>query len=1123
MSTRHSLLLAFAAGLAWAAAAEVDTQAHAVDWMAVGRWTVVAFCAVVLARPLCAGLRALARLAVPTLFAFLLLSLGMFATTPNGVIPTREEKERIRAALAAAESERAALGSLLTGGTRSGEVTNGAPAFAFTMVGKETNRVELAATWTPEYVFSAIGLYHSRRLESNDWARIGLRTDVSGGTNCAWTITDPTIVTNKAAFFDARGFLADDDSDADGVPAALEIELGLDPDLSDSDGDLLSDGEELGFAEVLPEDEFLWIDIPHFMNYVVGGFDAIDSAGIDENLGTPISVNGTDYRSIHATLDGHVYLAPQTGMGPPAVDWCDPSQGAVFGLSSLARGCVSVFGCNADMGARKTTWGSGLYFDTVATNGVEYDVVEFRNIGLYSDIASDSPSLTYEVVFPRSEPNVVYVSYLTVDPSLAAMDMPLGVQCDSAREFGDTNRYYTVRGPAPMAGRTVRYRIGTLTSPLVAEYDDYGIPLGYPRVSTFDADGDGLVDALDSEPAVCGGDFHGQSDAWVQATFTNAAEILSVGYPQWVDAQVGVGLANGLYKLTVAVSDDLPEATLVSVGELSVVVTNAGEYVFVLEKGPSYDFAVFPPSGNVTISAVDDIAATRGSPIRPVGNGGNGTWTPDGGGFWTDYAPNMGHARLWWLPWLCGSPDVAHIGPNDEVTFLAILGDYCRADDVAFHWTASEGLSLSTPYAQSTSVTVDLMPSWASASASVTATFGDRSLTSCLGFLSYGTNATPQVHMSLNVPEAILLNSNEVDAAKIVPVSWSFASDVPTSGTVRVTCVSGDGKFRAPGFLGPRMVEGEMSVSRSIEGLAPSESIGDVVFRMQFTSGEGTNTIERAMTVVRVCDVQIPAAPADGLVVLTNTPVALQLECEPQGAGAFLSSMWHTRRLKSDGTHEEWQLAAYNQQGSSLVFTPTLGGIYHVRAVASVAAGGSDERYYVWDADEAVDIGLKRKGGVKAFGVCDKQWQIDLRNCSKSFLGSTAYLEMSTVPAQYGFSESPGREDVYKCNLFVAHRAVQSGLSVPAIHGRLWRAHPPLANEWGNRSFSIEGWDCVDALEFPQPGYISSDPAPDGAPGHVGIVDFDGEGISAGQKNVNRNFSACDQDTVLRKYTGGAE
>ena len=51
----------------------------------------------------------------------------------------------------------------------------------------------------------------------------------------------------------------------------------------------------------------------------------------------------------------------------------------------------------------------------------------------------------------------------------------------------------------------------------------------------------------------------GQDDEWVAANFTNATEILSVGYPQWVNAQVGEGLTNGLYKLTVSVADDQQE------------------------------------------------------------------------------------------------------------------------------------------------------------------------------------------------------------------------------------------------------------------------------------------------------------------------------------------------------------------------------------------------------------------------------------------------------------------------------------------------------------------------------------------------------------------------------------
>lgn len=44
-------------------------------------------------------------------------------------------------------------------------------------------------------------------------------------------------------------------------------------------------------------------------------------------------------------------------------------------------------------------------------------------------------------------------------------------------------------------------------------------------------------------------DGFGQDDEWVRANCTNAAEVLSVGYADWVDDQVGVGLENGLSTL----------------------------------------------------------------------------------------------------------------------------------------------------------------------------------------------------------------------------------------------------------------------------------------------------------------------------------------------------------------------------------------------------------------------------------------------------------------------------------------------------------------------------------------------------------------------------------------------
>ncbi len=293
---------------------------------------------------------------------------------------------------------------------------------------------------------------------------------------------------------------------------------------------------------------------------------------------------------------------------------------------------------------------------------------------------------------------------------------------------------------------------------------------------------------------------YGQDAEWVTANFTNATEILSVGYPQWVDAQVGTSLTNGLYKLTVTVADDPPETTQISVGGYSVAVTNAGEYVFLLEKGPAFDLAVFPPSDGVAVSAVDDIAAMRSSALRggfvetalPTRAGGDGTWTPDGGGFWTDYAAGMGHARFWWLPWLCGSPDVTHIDANaGAVEFHANLVDYRREQPV-FQWTASEGLAVASPNSQTTQVAADGAVAWARASMTVTASFGyDRSLVSYL-YVSYGTESEPPVSCALSVQNVHFINEGD-RPERVYPVSVSLLCPVETNGVVNISHEGSDG------------------------------------------------------------------------------------------------------------------------------------------------------------------------------------------------------------------------------------------------------------------------------------------------------------------------------------------
>lgn len=571
----------------------------------------------------------------------------------------------------------------------------------------------------------------------------------------------------------------------------------------------------------------------------------------------------------------------------------------------------------------------------------------------------------------------------------------------------------------------------------------------------------------------------------------------------WVDEQVGEGLANGLYKFTATFPDDPPEAIRLKVGDSSLAGTNAGVYAFLLEKGVEYEYGTIPFQTNVTYAAVDDVLSANPRLLAAAawGEAGTRTWTVDGG--YSDTPQTFAAlGRMAWWPLFCGSPDVPHIGLGDgPVEFTAVLSDWCRTNDaVAFQWSASEGLTVASPNAQTTEVTVDEMPSWAEASIYVTATLGGHNLISSLEGLSYGTNDTPQVHLSLNLPDAVLLNSNETSATKIATVGWSFASDVPTSGVVTVSCVSGSSKVNAAGLVGTWNIGETSSIEATIEGIATSDTLGDVVFRAEFVSDGGTNAVVDSMTVIETKNVLVPAAPSSGLVVLTNTPVVLRLDCEPQGAGNLLSTMWHTRRLKSDDTYEAWDLVGANYSGASLAFTPWNGGIYQVRALASVAAGGTDERFYVWEDGDS--YGLMNVGDNKSIGVCDTQWQINLRNMALSYLGVTDYAYDVELAGAYGFHEVD--DESFKCNYFVAYRIRETGLPCPVQRRRYWRQYPPMANDWATET-AIEGWIWLGRQVFPQPGYVIGHPNSAGS-GHVGIVDFDGAAIAAGTETVNRKY-----------------
>ena len=355
-------------------------------------------------------------------------------------------------------------------------------------------------------------------------------------------------------------------------------------------------------------------------------------------------------------------------------------------------------------------------------------------------------------------------------------------------------------------------------------------------------------------------DGFGQDDEWVTANFTNATEILSIGYHDWVDAQVGAGLENGLYKLIVTVPETPPETTQLCVGDYSVAVTNTGNYVFLLEKGVKYPLSVFSRDfTNITYSAVDDISRSRMT-REAASEQSNFVWTIGVGGFL--FEPSSLGALGWcmWVPNLRGSPDVGHLGPGDfQKVFTAVITDCRYAMDALYEWSSSSvDVDIVTPDTQSTLVRIKTMPSWREANLNVTATLCGTQLVSTLSGFSYGTNETPQVWLSADFPKGVALGGKR-QLAKI-----SFDCDVETNGTLTVRCVNGSVKISLwadvsnggrLGFSHAFDVSCEDSFSFFVQGEALS-GYEEVEFECSFIPECGTSKIIREKMTVFACYTQ---------------------------------------------------------------------------------------------------------------------------------------------------------------------------------------------------------------------------------------------------------------------------
>ena len=599
-------------------------------------------------------------------------------------------------------------------------------------------------------------------------------------------------------------------------------------------------------------------------------------------------------------------------------------------------------------------------------------------------------------------------------------------------------------------------------------------------------------------------------------------------YRAWVDEMVGVGLTNGLYKFTASFPVDPPEATLLTVGEESVVVTEAGEYVFLLEKGRHYRFGTIPFVDSVEYSYVDDLASSRRILRAAVAWGGEGVWTAAGGDVLFQEPTLLEQGDIRWMPTFKGYPDVVHIGPdNSPVSFSAILVDVVPSINVeTFHWSSSSALSLSSSTGREVEVYGTDVPSWSEIVLNVSTRILGEELTSSLAF-TYGTNTTPQVNVGLSLPSALLLRDDWAEGSQSAIARISFNSDVETNGVIRVSLTEGSDKVtvRQSG-LGNHSFGGirEHKIAFPIDGTTVSSSVGDVTMLCEYLDANGAvaSSVRSSLTVVSPKRISVNDDAVQDVAVLVGSPVSAVVIAEPTGS-VIPSTLWYDAKLRSDRTYTGWRDCS--EQGYSITRLMSESGIFIIKARTVFSGPQWTDVFYSWTADENTTIGIHRIGQANHIGVASTQEQLSLRSVARTMLGNAMYAYAKRLPAHNGFSGSG--KYTWKCNAFVADVIISAGLTVPVQHHTsTWPFedgyYPPLANEWARGNVNIVGWEHLGSSVWPEPGLVMGHPAARGS-GHVGIVDFDGEGIAAGEYQVNRRYKQfLDGSSGYNRYIGGS-
>ena len=311
------------------------------------------------------------------------------------------------------------------------------------------------------------------------------------------------------------------DTDGDGVGDGDEVAAGSNPRRENSDLDELTDAQELGTMTALTEDDFIWFDMSSGTD-LLSGYSTLNSGSWPMPLASETVVNNVCYTNVRVCVDGTTYLLCPTNVTGGYGYYNSNLSNTQWSASHL-----TVALCGANLYARTSDWGSKILYGSLVSEGRSFDVVEYRNMGLY-DHNDTNELITCQLMLPHDETNTIYVSYLCASNTFRDVSFAAGIQCGWIPSNKSGERFYnlswSIVGDFPQDGLTIKYSIGTCTDPTKTDTDDDGLSdsdetLLYntnPRVADTDGDGipDGIEVSIGTDPNSVDTDEDGMPDGW---------------------------------------------------------------------------------------------------------------------------------------------------------------------------------------------------------------------------------------------------------------------------------------------------------------------------------------------------------------------------------------------------------------------------------------------------------------------------------------------------------------------------------------------------------------------------------------------------------------------------------